>query len=99
MEYKQRTRHALEKTRKDLEETVRVAELLYEVNQKLGTITDYLLKQQGRLDEKDYNSFKAIFNILLKQAESHEDGSSKKEDGKSDEQGGTRYPGSIITLD
>lgn len=41
LEYKQelsRTRHALEKTRKDLEETVRVAELLYEVNQKLGTL-------------------------------------------------------------
>lgn len=49
-EYKQelsRTRHALEKTKKDLEETVGLAELLYEVNRKLGAVTDYLLKQQG----------------------------------------------------
>ena len=88
----------MDRTRKDLEETVRVAELLYEVNQKLGTVTDYLLKQQGRLDDKDCNSFEAMFNILLKQAESSEDGPSAEEDGKSDKQGGTEHPGGVIVL-
>lgn len=60
-----------------------VAELLYEVNRKLGTVTDYLLKQQGRLDDQDCNSFEAIFNLLLKQPESHDEhavqGSSESE--------------------
>ena len=97
-EYKQeltRTRHALEKTKKDLEETVGLAELLYEVNRKLGAVTDYLLKQQGRLDDGDCNSFEAMFNILLKQAESHQDGPSV-EDSKSDKQGGD--PDGVIAL-
>jgi hypothetical protein len=76
-----------------------VAELLYEVNQKLGTVTDYLLKQQGRLDDKDCNSFEAMFNILLKQAESHEDGPGVEEDSKNDKQGGAGHPGGIIALD
>ncbi|KAJ5454054.1 uncharacterized protein N7458_005010 [Penicillium daleae] len=100
-EYKQelgRTRHALEKTKKDLEETVGLAELLYEVNRKLGAVTDYLLKQQGRSDDKDCNSFEAMFNILLKQAETREDGPSVEEDSKSDEQGGTGHPGGVIAL-
>jgi hypothetical protein len=75
-----------------------VAELLYEVNQKLGTVTDYLLKQQGRLDDKDCNSFEAMFNILLKQAESPEDGPRAEEDSNSDKQGGTEHPGDVIVL-
>ena len=66
-----------------------LAELLYEVNRKLGGVTDYLLKLQGRLDDKDCNSFEAMFNILLKQAESHEDGPSV-EDSKSEKEGGDR---------
>lgn len=40
-----------------------------------------------------------MFNILLKQAESHEDGPSEKEDGKSDEQGRTGHPDGVIPLD
>jgi hypothetical protein len=64
---------------------VGLAELLYEVNRKLGAVTDYLLKQQGQLDDKDCDSFEVMFNILLKQAESYEGGPSVEEDSKSDE--------------
>lgn len=93
-----RTRQSLEKTRNDLEETVRVAEILYEVNRKLGTLTDYLLKEQGRLDDKDCNSFEAMFNILLKHAESSED-EPNEEGSNSDKQGRTRHRGGVIALD
>lgn len=55
----------------ELEETVRLAELLYEVNQKLGVVTDFLLKQQGAIDLKDCKSFETIFGLLVKQAEVH----------------------------
>ncbi|KAJ5142459.1 uncharacterized protein N7515_001246 [Penicillium bovifimosum] len=78
-----RTKQSLEETRTDLEETVGVAELLYEANRKLGTVIEYLLKQQGRLNDQDCNSFEAIFNLLLKQPESHDEhavhGSSESE--------------------
>ncbi|KAJ5562660.1 hypothetical protein N7535_002894 [Penicillium sp. DV-2018c] len=78
-----KTQQSLEQTRTDLEETVGVAELLYEPDRKLGTVTEYLLKQQGRLNNQDRNSFEAVFNLLLKQPESHDEhavhGSSERE--------------------
>lgn len=55
----------------ELEETVRLAELLYEVNQKLGVVTNFMLKQQGAIDLKDCKSFETIFGLLVKQAEFH----------------------------
>ncbi|KAJ5461186.1 uncharacterized protein N7458_002738 [Penicillium daleae] len=101
VEYKQelaRTRHTLEKTTKDLEETARVAELLYELSQKLGTVTDYLVKQQRLLDNKDRISYETIFNILLKQAESQEDEPKVEGDSISDKQGGLEHPAGVIAL-
>jgi hypothetical protein len=77
---------------------VGLAELLYEVNRKLGTVTDYLLKQQGQLEDKDCNSFEAVFNILLRQAESREVGASVEEDSKNDKKVGTEHPGGVIAL-
>ncbi|KAJ5215297.1 uncharacterized protein N7498_001704 [Penicillium cinerascens] len=38
------TRSSLAQTSNELDETVKVAELLYDVNRRLGTVTDYLLR-------------------------------------------------------
>lgn len=56
----------------ELNETVRLAELLYEVNQKLGVVTDFLLKQQRQIDLTDCKSFEVMFGLVVKQAESQE---------------------------
>ncbi len=56
----------------DLEETVRVAELLYEVNQKLGLVTDFLLKQQGMGGDENCKSFETMLALLVQQAESQQ---------------------------
>jgi hypothetical protein len=94
----ERTRIDLERTRNDLEETVKMAELLCDVNRRLGTVTDYLLKQQGRLDDKDCNSFEAMFNILLKQAETRGDEPDVDQGSKSDRQGEAEQPAGVIAL-
>ncbi|KAJ5940468.1 hypothetical protein N7516_000636 [Penicillium verrucosum] len=57
-------------TNKELYETFKVAELLYNVNRKLGAATDYILKQQGMpLDDLEPKSVEALINSLVQQAE------------------------------
>ena len=65
------TRRTLKQTRIDFEETVKVAELLYETNRRVGAVTDYLLKKH-EMDQDDENprSFEEMFSWVQKQAES-----------------------------
>lgn len=65
------TRRMLEQTRIDFEETVKVAELLYETNRRVGAVTDYLLKKhEMSQDDESPKSFEAMFSWVQKQAES-----------------------------
>ena len=82
----------------DLKESERVAELLYGVHQKLGLVTDYLLKRQEPLDGQDCNSFEAMFNIIIKQAKSH-GGGAEMDDGNDDSQDRAGNPGEVVPGD
>lgn len=57
-------------TTSELDETVKVAELLYDVNWRLGSVTDYLLRQQGMLwSDNSPKSVEVLINSLLELAE------------------------------
>lgn len=57
-------------TSNELDETVKVAELLYTVNRKLGTVTDHLLVQLGMaLGDREPHSVEALINSVVKEAE------------------------------
>ncbi|KAJ6050145.1 hypothetical protein N7499_006301 [Penicillium canescens] len=63
-------RQSHRETNKELYETSKVAELLYNVNRKLGSATDYILKQQGMsLDDLEPKSVEALINSLVQQGE------------------------------
>ncbi|KAJ5090119.1 hypothetical protein N7532_008803 [Penicillium argentinense] len=93
-----RVQQSLVKKENDLEEAVRMAEILYELNRKLGSVTDYLLKQQERLDDTDCSSFEAMFNILLKEVETHEVRPDGEASSNSDKQGRAGHPDGISSL-
>lgn len=47
-----------------------MAELLYDVNRRLGTITDYLVRQHGMaLGDEDPKSVEVFINSVVRQAE------------------------------
>lgn len=73
---------ALQQTTSDLEETVDLADLLYETNQRMGTVVDYLLKEQGTVPSGESDSFEIVLNRVLNQVESTE----------GDRAGGTKSP-------
>ncbi|KAJ5111814.1 hypothetical protein NUU61_001444 [Penicillium alfredii] len=80
------TREALKQTTDDLQETVRLADLLYQVSQRMGAVTDYLLKERSIKDgSQDPESFELMLNKVVKQLEAEE---SKNGEGKSDEGAG-----------
>lgn len=52
----------------ELDETVKVAELLYDVNRRLGTVTDYLLAQHGMaLSDGEPKSVEFLINSMVNQ--------------------------------
>ncbi|KAJ6084298.1 hypothetical protein N7486_011098 [Penicillium sp. IBT 16267x] len=66
-------RQLLAQTSSELDETVKVAELLYDVNRRLGAVTDYLLREQGlALSDSEPKSAEALINSLVKRAEADE---------------------------
>lgn len=73
---------ALQQTTSDLEETVDLAGLLYETNQRMGTVIDYLLKERGTASPGESDSFEIVLNRVLNQVESTE----------GDRRGGTKPP-------
>ncbi|KAJ6105194.1 hypothetical protein N7523_010277 [Penicillium sp. IBT 18751x] len=63
-------RHSHQQMKSDFEETVKVAELLYETNRRVGVVTDYLLKHHGiHDDDEEPKSFEAMFTWVQKQVE------------------------------
>ncbi|KAJ5369955.1 uncharacterized protein N7496_006047 [Penicillium cataractarum] len=63
-------RRSLTQANHELEEIAKLAEILYETNQKLGTVTDYLLEEQIiKLGDQESKSFDTVFNMVLKQVE------------------------------
>jgi ABC-type nitrate/sulfonate/bicarbonate transport system ATPase subunit len=65
------TREALKQVTNELQETVRLADLLYEVSQRTGTVADYLLKEHNMKEShKNSASFEVILKNVMKQIES-----------------------------
>ncbi|KAJ5318295.1 hypothetical protein N7476_004715 [Penicillium atrosanguineum] len=61
-------RQSLAQTSNELDETVKVAELLYDVNRRLGTVTDYLLAQHGMaLSDGEPKSVEVLINSMVNQ--------------------------------
>ncbi|KAJ5887620.1 hypothetical protein N7495_007661 [Penicillium taxi] len=58
---------SLEQARNELEETIKIAELLYETNQRIGTMVDFLLEKQGLKLDRDPASLAAISSQLASQ--------------------------------
>ncbi|KAL2866050.1 uncharacterized protein BJX67DRAFT_382152 [Aspergillus lucknowensis] len=73
---------ALRQTTSDLEETVDLAGLLYETNQRIGTVIDYLLKGRGTVPTGESESFEIVLDRDLNQLEGTE----------GDRTGGTKSP-------
>ena len=66
-------RHTLANTSKELDDTVKVAELLYSVNSQLRAVTDHLLREQGiALGDREPKSVEVLINSLLQQTEAEE---------------------------
>ncbi|CRL30899.1 unnamed protein product [Penicillium camemberti] len=66
-------RHTLVDTSKELDDTVKVAELLYSVNSRLGAVADYLLREQGMaLGDREPKSVEVLINSLLQQTEAEQ---------------------------
>lgn len=62
-------RHAHAQARNELDEATKFAELLYEVLQRVGFITDFLLKKHLMMKyDRNPESMEAMINIVEKQA-------------------------------
>jgi hypothetical protein len=63
---------ALQQTTSDLKETVDLAGILYDTNQRMGTVIDYLLKERGTASTGESASFEIMLDRVLNQLESTE---------------------------
>ena len=73
---------ALQQTTSDLDEMVNLADFLYETNQRMGAVIDYLLKERGAVASGESDSFEIVLNRVLNQLEGAE----------GDRTGGTESP-------
>lgn len=81
-------RESLSQARSELEEIVRLTELLYEVNRRMGSMMDYLFKEQGiKHGFGDAESFNLMFDLVVKGVEVEEAGQAPKCE-KCEEKGG-----------
>ncbi|KAJ5300214.1 hypothetical protein N7508_007457 [Penicillium antarcticum] len=81
-------RESLSQSRSELEEIVRLTELLYEVNRRMGSMMDYLFKEQGiKHGFGDAESFNLMFDLVVKGVDAEEAGQAPKCE-KCEEQGG-----------
>lgn len=63
-------RRSFEQTKAELEEVMRVAELLYETNRRVGAVADYLIKAHGIPDgDREPQSFEMMFRWVQKHVE------------------------------
>ncbi|KAJ5865199.1 uncharacterized protein N7529_007115 [Penicillium soppii] len=76
-------RETLSQSRSELEEIVRLTELLYEVNRRMGSMMDYLFKEHGiKHGYEDAESFDLMFDLVVKRLEAEESGEPPKRDDK-----------------
>lgn len=67
------TRNALTQAKEELKQVDRVADFVYEVAQRMGAITDYLLREQGiRESSQGSQSFDLILNRVVESLEEPE---------------------------
>lgn len=68
------TQRALNQTTMELDEATRLADMLYETSQHLGTVTDYLLKELGLKlnDSEDSGSFELVLSSVSGRLEMQE---------------------------
>ncbi|KAJ5640327.1 uncharacterized protein N7484_008189 [Penicillium longicatenatum] len=72
-------------SRSDLGEMIKLAELLYETNQRMGAVMDFHREQQNfKEGDQETKSFDEMFNLVVAQAE----GQVKTERGGADVAGG-----------
>ncbi|KAF4764971.1 hypothetical protein HAV15_003400 [Penicillium sp. str.  len=79
-------RESLSQSRSELEEIVRLTELLYDVNRRMGSMMDYLFKEHGiKHGYEDAHSFDLMFDLVVKRLEAEESGEPPKcDDGDGD---------------
>ena len=76
------TREALKQTTDELQETVRLADLLYEVSQRMGAVADYLLKEHNiKGGGQDPESFEMMLNNVVKKLEAEESKNGEEKTG------------------
>ncbi|KAJ5917582.1 hypothetical protein N7466_011136 [Penicillium verhagenii] len=63
-------RQSLAQTNSEMEEIVKVAEILYETNRRMGAVMDYLLEQEALKESgEEPKSFDAMFGWVVAQVE------------------------------
>ncbi|KAJ5366120.1 reverse transcriptase [Penicillium brevicompactum] len=67
------TRKALTQVTDELEQVSKLADLIYEVGQRMGAVTDYLLKEHGIQEgSRGSESFEVILNSVVEKTEAQE---------------------------
>ncbi|KAJ5366101.1 hypothetical protein N7541_000042 [Penicillium brevicompactum] len=67
------TRKALTQVTDELEQVSKLADLIYEVGQRMGAVTDYLLKEHGiQESSRGSESFEVILNSVVEKTEAQE---------------------------
>ncbi|KAJ5766664.1 uncharacterized protein N7511_004280 [Penicillium nucicola] len=70
---------SLSQSRSKLEEIVRLTELLYEVNRRMGSMMDYLFREKGiKHGSEDAASFNLMFDLVMQGVEAEEAGQAPK---------------------
>ncbi|KAF4769353.1 hypothetical protein N7455_008968 [Penicillium solitum] len=78
-------REALGQSRSELEEIVRLTEILYEVNRRMGSMIDYLFTEHGiKHGYEDAKSFDLMFDLVVKRLEAESEEPPKCDDKAGD---------------
>ena len=81
-------RESLSQYRSELEDITRLTEILYDVDRRMGSMMDYLFKEQGiKHGFEDAESFDLMFDFVVKRLEAEESGEPPKRE-KCEEKGG-----------
>ncbi|KAJ6033786.1 uncharacterized protein N7446_007921 [Penicillium canescens] len=67
------TRKALTQVTEELDQVSKLADLIYEVSQRMGAVTDYLLKEYGiQENPRGSESFEHMLNSVVEKLEAQE---------------------------
>jgi translation initiation factor 2B subunit (eIF-2B alpha/beta/delta family) len=82
-------REALKQTTAELEEAAKLADVLYETCQHMGSVIDQLLKDRG-IERKRSESFEILLTRVLRQREGHREEAAEQSANGDKVQGNTR---------